>query len=137
MLAFIAVVLGAAIGSNSLKAQTLPGDGNCWACIIVGGNGGGDNLTCIGVSSGAYECHLYEVSTQFNICVTEGTGCTTGLFAANGDLREIVPCAALLEVEATPWIVAAGIFRELSISERLDATLSKLVTKGFPFMNAT
>ena len=59
------------------------------------------DAACMGQQGGAYACHI---RTAENVCWTEGSGCTTGLYDASGTLADFVPCESLAETEDAAWM---------------------------------
>lgn len=125
-LMMVVLVLAAVARTETAGAQTLPGEGGCWQCMFIEGQGGGGySPQCMGVLSGAPICHIDYIE---NVCWTEGSGCTTGLFDDGGVLTETLACTALQLGEPSWWMLASGrAAREEETSEMLTPPPSVLL----------
>ena len=105
-LMMVALVLAAVARTETVGAQVLPGDGNCWTCTYLWNQYSSQyDAHCFGANPGAYSCHINYAA---NVCWTVGDGCTSGLFDDGGVLTETLECAALQAGEPSWWMLASG-----------------------------
>jgi hypothetical protein len=135
LVAILVMLIASSVSSVKAEAQILPGDGNCWSCLLNGGNPENPppSWSCVGVSSGAFECH---VDQNENVCWTVGAGCSTGLFAASGAFEGLVACSSLTDVTEVEWYARALDPNDTAISDRVaDSAKNPLIDMSVALLN--